>query len=78
MHLIGTIRQKGARGIYWLQDYYPNLLRGYIRYPWDNCTTGRKIVASGFAGPMLAELNAANALTQSPRPEDWLPLFKSA
>jgi len=43
---------------------------------WNSRATGRKIVASGLAGPMLAELNAANALTKMPSPEDWLPLFK--
>jgi hypothetical protein len=44
---------------------------------WNSRATGRKIVASGFAGPMLEELNEANALTKIPCPEDWLPLFKS-
>jgi hypothetical protein len=32
-HLIGAIRKKEARAIYWLHDYYPDLLRGFINYP---------------------------------------------
>jgi hypothetical protein len=28
-----TIRRRGAVGIYWLQDYYPRLLRGVWEYP---------------------------------------------
>lgn len=33
---IGLIRQihaKGARGVYWLQDFYPELIRGVVEYP---------------------------------------------
>jgi hypothetical protein len=31
--LLDAIRAVGARGIYWLQDYYPELLRGLLEYP---------------------------------------------
>jgi len=43
---------------------------------WNSRATGRKIVASGFAGTMLKELNAANALTELPGPENWLPILQ--
>jgi hypothetical protein len=32
--LIGAIRGSKARGIYWLQDYYPELVRGVMDYPY--------------------------------------------
>ncbi len=31
--LASSIRTRGARAIYWLQDYYPELLRGLREYP---------------------------------------------
>ncbi len=31
--LAQAIRRRGARGIYWLQDYYPELVRGLRDYP---------------------------------------------
>lgn len=31
--LIDSIQKRGALGIYWLQDYYPELLRGFWNYP---------------------------------------------
>jgi putative colanic acid biosynthesis glycosyltransferase WcaI len=31
--LAAAIRCRGARGIYWLQDYYPELVRGLREYP---------------------------------------------
>ncbi len=31
--LIRHIRQRGARGVYWLQDFYPELIRGVIEIP---------------------------------------------
>jgi len=31
--LAPAIRRRGARGIYWLQDYYPELVRGLREYP---------------------------------------------
>lgn len=31
--LAQAIRRRGARGIYWLQDYYPELVRGLHEYP---------------------------------------------
>jgi hypothetical protein len=42
---------------------------------WNSRATGRRIVASGFSGPMLKELDEVNALQVLPRPEDWLPLL---
>ncbi|MEQ1859648.1 MAG: hypothetical protein ABMA13_06915 [Chthoniobacteraceae bacterium] len=33
VHLHRVIHQQGATGIYWLQDYYPELLRGVWNYP---------------------------------------------
>jgi hypothetical protein len=44
---------------------------------WNSRGTGRRIVTSGFCGPMLAELNAANALEKLPSPEDWLPVLQN-
>lgn len=31
--LLGEIRARGARAVYWLQDYYPELLRGVVDLP---------------------------------------------
>jgi hypothetical protein len=31
--LIRQIRKKGARGVYWLQDFYPELIRGVVDFP---------------------------------------------
>jgi hypothetical protein len=31
--MLDAIRAAGARAIYWLQDYYPELLRGLVEYP---------------------------------------------
>lgn len=31
--LIREIRARGARGVYWLQDFYPELIRGVVEYP---------------------------------------------
>ncbi len=46
VHLAAAIERRGARPIYWLQDYYPELIRGVRDYPrplrrffsayWDN------------------------------------------
>ena len=33
VQLAKAIRRKGARAIYWLQDYYPELIRGIYDYP---------------------------------------------
>jgi putative colanic acid biosynthesis glycosyltransferase WcaI len=33
VHLASTIEKRGARPVYWLQDYYPELLRGVHEYP---------------------------------------------
>ncbi len=33
IHLIDVIRRKKAHGVYWLQDYYPDLLRGSAKIP---------------------------------------------
>ena len=43
---------------------------------WNSRATGRRIIASGFSGPMLEELNLLNALTELPSAEDWVPLFQ--
>lgn len=43
---------------------------------WNSRLTGRKIIATGFAGPMLDELREVEALTELPRPEDWLALLE--
>lgn len=64
--LIGAIRRRGAIGVYWLQDYYPELIRSiwdppaplrrWLRRRWDNAL-GRwhsvlKIGANlGYHGP---------------------------
>jgi hypothetical protein len=42
--LFDAIRAVGARGIYWLQDYYPELLRGLVEYP----TLARLGLKAGF------------------------------
>ena len=31
--LINQIHERGARGIYWLQDFYPELIRGVVDFP---------------------------------------------
>lgn len=31
--LIEAVRRAGARSVYWLQDYYPELVRGLLEYP---------------------------------------------
>jgi hypothetical protein len=31
--LIRQIRDRGARGVYWLQDFYPELIRGVVDFP---------------------------------------------
>ncbi|MEO8586036.1 MAG: hypothetical protein ABI584_07725 [Acidobacteriota bacterium] len=31
--LIRQIRHQGARGVYWLQDFYPELIRGVVDFP---------------------------------------------
>ena len=31
--LIRQIHEKGARGVYWLQDFYPELIRGVVDFP---------------------------------------------
>src|SRR5450759_3715820 len=31
--LIRQIRKRGARGVYWLQDFYPELIRGVVDFP---------------------------------------------
>jgi hypothetical protein len=33
VHLAGSIKQRRAHAIYWLQDYYPELVRGIHEYP---------------------------------------------
>lgn len=33
IHLANTIRNRGAKAVYWLQDYYPELLRTLWNYP---------------------------------------------
>ena len=33
VRLANTIKRRGARAIYWLQDYYPELVRGIHEYP---------------------------------------------
>jgi hypothetical protein len=33
VQLANCIKRRGARGIYWLQDYYPELIRGIREYP---------------------------------------------
>ena len=33
VRLAGCIQRRGARAIYWLQDYYPELIRGLREYP---------------------------------------------
>ena len=33
VRLANTIQRRGARAIYWLQDYYPELVRGLREYP---------------------------------------------
>jgi len=33
VHLANRIKRRGARAIYWLQDYYPELVRGMCEYP---------------------------------------------
>lgn len=33
VHLAKSIKRRGARAIYWLQDYYPELIRGIYDYP---------------------------------------------
>jgi hypothetical protein len=33
VHLAKSIKRRGARAIYWLQDYYPELVRGIREYP---------------------------------------------
>ena len=40
--LAKAIRRRGARGIYWLQDYYPELVRGLYEYPAALRTTFRR------------------------------------
>ena len=43
---IGLVRQihaKGAKGVYWLQDFYPELIRGVVEYP---STVRRRFSAS--------------------------------
>jgi hypothetical protein len=64
VHLAGRIKRRGARAIYWLQDYYPELVRGIHEYPamlrrqfgryWDRQLSGwdRVVkIGSNLAGP---------------------------
>ncbi len=44
---------------------------------WNSRATGRTIVTSGFAGPMLRELDEVQALTHLPTPEPWVNLIQT-
>lgn len=50
--LIDSIRDRGGIGIYWLQDYYPELLRGFVEYP----SLARRIL-SGYWNRTLESWN---------------------
>lgn len=50
IHLIKVIKRKKAKGIYRLEDYYPELLRGFLNYP----SWVRKIL-SGYWGRQLSQ-----------------------
>jgi hypothetical protein len=64
VQLAGRIKRRGAQAIYWLQDYYPELIRGIHEYPatlrralsrgWDRLLLrwDRVVkIASNIAGP---------------------------
>jgi len=38
VQLAKSIKRRGARAIYWLQDYYPELIRGICEYPRTLCS----------------------------------------
>jgi hypothetical protein len=64
VRLAGCIKRRGAHAVYWLQDYYPELVRGVHEYPtplrrafsryWDRCLSqwDRVVkIGANLAGP---------------------------
>jgi len=85
VQLANRVKRRGAHAIYWLQDYYPELIRGICEYPrmaritfrkwWDRqlAQWDRVVKIGGNVGGPLT--NSVVSFDEDPKPESKTALY---